>query len=181
MIDEINSHKEVPASQMLGSIGIEGISTKMFAKVLSVISFDELMELVFDDKNKCINVLSVVPGIKEKTAEKIYNGIQENEKLIEFLENELIILTETKAGSAEFSCVFTKVRDTELEKWIIENGGVVNDSVTKDTTFLIVPAIGVKSSKVTKAEKYNIPIVTVDEVKSIVSQVVSGTVEINKF
>lgn len=181
MIDEINSHKEVPASQMLGSIGIEGISTKMFAKVLSTISFDELMELVFDDKNKCINVLSVVPGIKEKTAEKIYNGILENEKLIEFLENELIILAEPKTGNAEFSCVFTKVRDTELEKWIIENGGVINDSVTKDTTFLIVPAIGVKSSKVTKAEKYNIPIVTVDEVKSIASQIVSGTVEINKF
>lgn len=174
IIDEINSHKEVPASQMLGSIGIEGISTKMFAKVLSVISFDELMELVFDDKNKCVNVLSVVPGIKEKTAEKIYNGIQENEKLIEFLENELIILKESKPSNASFSCVFTKVRDTELEKWIIENGGAVNDSVTKDTTFLIVPAIGVKSSKVSKAEKYNVQIISIDDAKETISKYIQS-------
>jgi DNA ligase (NAD+) len=181
ILNEINSHREVPASQMLGSIGIEGVSTKIFEKVLSYISFDELLELLEDDKIKLISVLEIIPGIKEKTAEKIYNGLKENKKLINFLLDELVIIKEKKNSDIKFTCVFTKVRDPEIEKWVIENGGAVKDSVTKDTTFVVVPAIGVESSKVTKANKYGIPIVTIDEVKTIASQVISGTVEINKF
>lgn len=169
IISEINSHREVPASQMLGSLGIEGVSTKIFAKVLSMISFDELMELALDDKtNNAINVLTVIPGIKDKTAQKIIDGIRDNEKLIEKLENELIVLKERNNRSAQFSVVFTKVRDKDLEVWTEENGGVVNDSVNKDTSIVVVPAIGVESSKVNKAKKYDIPIIPIDDYREYV-------------
>ena len=181
IIDEINSHREVPASQMLGSIGIEGVSTKIFEKVLSYITFDELMELLDDDRSKLISVLEIIPGIKEKTAEKIYTGLKENKKLINFLIDELTVLSEKKNSDIKFTCVFTKVRDPEMEKWVIENGGAVKDSVTKDTTFVVVPMVGVESTKVTKANKYNIPVIAIDELKTVVSQFISGTVNIEKF
>lgn len=169
-INEINAHKEVPNSQMLGSLGIEGVSTKTFEKVFSMISFDDLLELSLDDKpEKAVAVLTVIPGIKDKTARKIIEGIKDNEKLIEFLENELTLLEDKKSGS-RFSVVFTKVRDKELEQWTVENGGEVKDSLTKDTSVLVVPVIGVESSKVEKAKKYNIPIVGVNDYKEYIKK-----------
>lgn len=169
ILDEIENHKEVTASQMLGSLGIEGISTKMFNKVLSMISFDELLEYALDDnESPAINVLSVIPGIKEKSATKIISGIKENEKLIEFLENELIIIDEKRDSDYKFSVVFTKVRDKDIEKWVEENHGVVKDALNKDIDVLVVPAIGVESSKVSKAQKYDIPVVSINEFKDFV-------------
>lgn len=171
IIDEINNHKDVPASQMLGSLGIEGVSTKMFEKVLAMISFDELLELSFDDKpEKAINVLTVIPGIKDKTAKKIVDGLKDNEKLIEFLDEELIIKEEKKSKDIKFSVVFTKVRDKSLEDWTESVGGIVKDSLSKDVSILVVPVIGVESSKVTKAQKYNIPIVAINDYKDYVEK-----------
>ena len=169
IIDEINSHRDVPASQMLGSLGIEGVSTKTFEKVFSMITFDDLLELSLDDKvEKAVSVLTIIPGIKDKTARKIIDGIKENEKVIEFLENELTIINDKKS-EASFSVVFTKVRDKELEEWTEKMGGVIKDSLTKNTSLLVVPVLGVESSKVSKAKKYGIPIVSIDEYKEYVS------------
>ena len=102
------------------------------------------------------------------SAEKIISGIKENEKLIEFLEDELIILKESKPKDFKYSVVFTKIRDEDLEKWITEHEGSVKDSLTKDTSILVVPAIGVESSKVTKAEKYGIPVVAISDLKEYI-------------
>lgn len=170
IIDEINNHKEVTASQMLGSLGIEGISTKTFSKVLEMITFDELLELSFDDMTKAMNVLTIIPGIKDKTAQKIISGIKDNENLIEFLEDELIILEERKPKNVKFTVVFTKVRDKELEEWTVENDGVVKDSVSKDIDVLVVPIIGVESSKVKKAQKYGIPVIGIKDYKEYITK-----------
>ena len=88
--------------------------------------------------------------------------------MINFLEEELEIIPEPKI-KGNFSVVFTKIRDDVVEKFIKDNGGVVTDSLTKDTSLLIVPAIGVSSSKVTKAEKYGIPIVNVEDAYEYIS------------
>jgi DNA ligase (NAD+) len=168
ILNEIEEHKDVSASQMLGSIGIENVSVKTFEKVFQMISFNELIDLVLDSEDKAKSVLTLIPGIKDKTAEKIISGIKENEKLIEFLEDELIILKESKPKDSKYSVVFTKIRDEDLEKWITEHEGSVKDSLTKDTSILVVPAIGVESSKVTKAEKYGIPVVAISDLKEYI-------------
>jgi DNA ligase (NAD+) len=168
IINAIEEHRDVPASQMLGSIGIENVSTKTFEKVLQMITFDELMELSLNEEGKAVSVLTLVPGIKDKTARKIIQGIKENEKLIEFLEEELIILQEPKSRDYKYTVVFTKVRDEELEKWTETHEGKVLDSLTKDTSVLVVPVLGVESSKVSKAEKYGIPIVPIADYKKYV-------------
>lgn len=168
ILDEINNNRTVPSSQMLGSLGIEGVSTKTFDKVFSMISYDELIELATDDKpEKAVAVLTVIPGIKDKTARKIIEGIQENIKTIEFLEKELELVEPVKKES-KFSVVFTKVRDKELEEWTVEQGGTVKDALSKDVSVLVVPAIGVESTKVDKAKKYNIPIVDIKNYKEFI-------------
>ena len=57
-----------------------------------------------------------------------------------------------------------------LKEFIENNGGVIdNDSFTKKTDILVIPYEGVISSKVDKAVKYNIPIVTIDKLKEYIS------------
>ena len=175
IIDSINQNREIPEQQLLGSIGIEGISTKTFEKILWQISYNELLDLCKDDEMKAINTLIAVNGIKEKTAVKIIDGIKENMSLIHKLENNLTLVPfVSKHGY--FSVCFTKVRNDTIEKYIIDNGGEVTDSVTKKTDLLVVPMMGVKSSKVSKAEKYNIPIITINDALNYISKNL-----INKF
>lgn len=165
ILDEINSHREVVPSLLLGSIGIEGISVKTFKKVLDYVGVHEILEICEEDNH---NFFTVIPGIKDKSARRIVKGINENRNLIDFLLVELNVLPEPKSSSKDFSVVFTKVRDEELEKFIEENNGEVSDSLTKSTSFVVTPVKGTKSSKVSKAEQYGIPIITKDEVKDYI-------------
>lgn len=162
---EINSHRSVPASQLLGSLGIPSVSTKTFNKILEYLTFDNIIEYALDG---AVDLFTVVPGIKIKTATKIVDGIKDNEKLILFLENELNI-EEPEFKTCRYSVVFTKIRDKEMEKWIEENHGKVKDSLTKDVDILVVPMDGIKSSKVSTAEKYGIPVVSISNLKEYIT------------
>lgn len=166
ILDEIEVHRTVIPSLMLGSIGIEGVGVKTFKTLLSMFTIDDIIDLC---QKNVVDAFTVVPGIKEKTSQKIVDGINENIHLIEVLEEELDILPEPKETEAEFSVVFTKIRDDDVEKFIIEHGGKVADSVTKDTSFIIVPMSGITSSKVSKAEKYGIPIVNIEDAYDFIS------------
>jgi len=166
ILDEIESHREVIPSVLLGSIGIEGISTKTFKKILEYMSMKEILDIALD---KNYDFFTVIPGIKEKTSKKLVDGINENFHLIKFLIQELDVQNEPRS-SGLFSVVFTKIRDEEIEKIIEDYGGVVSDSLTKDTSLLVIPEKGVKSSKVSKAEKYGIPVIPISEVKNYIEE-----------
>ena len=165
-VEEINKIGDISASTVLGAIGIEGVSTKTFKSVLSYIYLDELLDIC---KNGNIEVLTVVPGVKTKTATKIIDGVVEMYSDIKFLMNNLNIIDEPK-NKAHFSVVFTKFRDEELEKFIIDNGGEVCDSLTKKINILVVPNKYISSSKIDKAKKYGIEIVSKDELKDYIKK-----------
>ena len=169
ILDEINNHRVVSESKFLGSLGILGVSTKTFQKVLEMLSFDELLEFCYQDESVAVNVLCVIPGIKEKTAKKIIEGLKENEETIEFLEQELELEQDISTKNSKFRVVFTKVRNEKLEEFIAGHGGVVDNTVKKDTDLLIVPVYGVESAKVNKAKKYNIPIIGIDEAEEFIT------------
>ena len=61
---------------------------------------------------------------------------------------------------------FSGVRDKELENRLNMSGHDCSDgSVTKTTDFLLIPFAGYTSSKVDKANKYGVKIITLDEFK----------------
>ena len=97
--------------------------------------------------------------------------MRENKELIKFLINELYII-ETKGTrkTSKFSVCFTKVRDNAKEEFIRKCGGEVVDSVSKTTTFLVVPSLNSSSSKIDKAKKYGIKIVQIDDLESVISE-----------
>lgn len=168
MIKEIDSHRRVPDYQLLGSIGIEGIGVKKFKSVLNTFFIDELMDIIDRDS---VETLSCINGIKGKTAKKIIDGLSENKKLIDFLLNELDVYHVDRSDKPTlFKVCFTKIRDKDMEDFIEENGGVVEDSLTKDIDYLIVPNLSTSSSKVDKAKTYGIEIIPIDKFKETIEK-----------
>lgn len=163
MIYQINSKKSVSESALLGAIGIYGVGEATFRKILDVYSFQDIAEFA---KNNSIAFLTEVKGIGESIAQKIIDGWNENEKLIDFLLDELNVEKDEAQCPIKFSVCFTNTRDKDLEKWIKLKGGSVDDSVTKSTTYVVVPMVGVKSAKTKRADEYGIPIIEIDELKN---------------
>lgn len=166
IIEEIENHMEITEDVLLASLGIKDMSTKTFKKLLSFVTFNEIIELCEAGN---IDFFSILPGIKTKKAIKLVEGVKSNIDLINFLNDTLTVLS-SSTGPILFKVVFTKVRDSELEKYIEEHGGSVEDNVTKDCSFVIVPRLGVDSGSVEKAIKYNIPIVPMDDVKKYIEE-----------
>lgn len=166
ILDEIEKRKEVIPSVFLGSIGIESISTKTFKKILEYLTMAEIISYANDE---VVGVFTSIPGIKEKTAMKIISGINENMHTINKLLEYLTILNEPR-NSFDFTVAFSKVRDEELANWINENGGLATDDLTKEANLLVVPNLQVTSSKIEKAHKYGIPIVSVYDAKDYITK-----------
>ena len=59
------------------------------------------------------------------------------------------------------------IRDPDLEKWVTDHNGKVVDTVTRGTTFLVVPSPDTQSSKVEKARKYGIRVVPIEKAKLV--------------
>lgn len=59
--------------------------------------------------------------------------------------------------------VFTGVRNKELEKYIIEHGGEVVGSISKNTTLVICKDSNEDSSKIKKAKELNIKLIEINE------------------
>lgn len=166
ILDEIDNHRECSYSRLLGAIGIKDISIKTFMKILRTYTFDEIIDLAINHNS---DAFTIVNGVKDKTAEKIVKGINDNIDLISVLEDELILHPDART-SGRFNVVFTKIRDKDMEDYIESVGGIVSDNLTKKTDILVIPAKGVTSDKVTKAQKYDIPVIAIDEVKDYINK-----------
>ena len=109
-------------------------------------------------------------GIGDKKAKLVVQGVQKNRSLINFLMDELHIISgrNTRMYQTRFKACFTKIRSKEITSLIESKGGTVVDNLTKDTDFLIVPSINTSSTTVEKAIRYEIPIIPIDDVEKYI-------------
>ena len=165
IIQSINNHKEVPDYQVLGALGIESIGKKTFQKVCSEYSIDELIQL---SKDNDISSLCKISGINQKTSKKILDGLKDNKKLIKFLIKTLDIIETDGLLEPKFTVCFTKIRDKSEEDLIRRYGGEVVESLSKNTSILVVPTKNSESAKIEKAKKYGIPIIPIDDLDAFI-------------
>ena len=157
IVNAIDSIDTVDDYVLLGSLGIPSVSRKIFEKVLDVVKFKDLLAL--DNDKKSIKILTTVKGIKSKTARKILDGLEA------WHDDIMGILKYVKVRSAKkygMTVCFTKVRDRDFEKYLKEELAIgVTEALTRKTDLLITGTGD--STKVEKAKKWGIPIMTIGE------------------
>lgn len=161
IIDGINAKMEVYDYELMGSLGIPNIGERMFKKILSVMDLNTVINL--SKEYMLIGNLMGLPGFGEKTATRVQKGINSKLKTIDFLLNTLTLKNKSTINTSKGKVCFTKVRDANFENKLVTKGYEVSDSLTKETKILIVPSLDISSSKVEKAKRYGIKIMTLDE------------------
>lgn len=156
LIKEINDKKQVTPEVFIKGLGFDGFGESDMKLIMERYKFNEIFSLKEED-------FSSIHGIGIETSKKIVTGL--NNKKTEIFELlKIIQLEEKKQGklSGKSYC-FSEVRDKDLEKQIIENGGSISNSVTKDLTMLIVKSLSGTSSKIEKAKKNNVKIIEIKD------------------
>lgn len=157
ILNSIEERSVVEPSVFLGSLSIRDIGRKIFAKVLTVYSYETLMNNLDSDM---IQRLTMIDGIGDKTASEIVAGLKQDESMIRKLEKHVTFVKE-EAKEYAFSVCFTKVRDKEFEKFLDDHSVKVTD-YRKGINYLIVPNLSTTSSKITKAKKDDIPVISIE-------------------
>ena len=134
----------------------------MFKKVIEKYSMKELLDMCENEYCAIYTLVNNVPGIKEKTATKIVQGINKNFELIHLLNDVLNI--KISGGEKKGKVCFTNVRNKEVEEKLEQAGYEIVNSVTKDTTILVIPnGFTGSSSKIDKAKKYGTKILQIGD------------------
>ena len=163
MIDGINKRRIVFDYELLGSLGIQSIGVRMFKKVLSIMDLETLLRLA-KDQMLAINLMGL-PGFGEKTASRVQHGLISKLSTIYFLFDHIQLKEKVAPGKLKGKVCFSQIRDPKFESELINNGYEVVDSLTKTTNYLVVPSLDVLSSKITKAKKYGIEILSLEQAK----------------
>jgi len=138
---------------------------------------EKTTQLIFDsldiflEENQTIDKLNKIKGVSDITAGVFLEGLEKISSNTLSLYNVNMVETIQIVPSGDkyhgFSVCFSGLRDKELEKVIIDNGGKISDSVSKNTTHLIVADINQHTSKTVKAKEIGIYIMSVEQFKSI--------------
>lgn len=169
IIDEFEklSKREVTISELLGALGIKGISTKKCRKIIDALGGDP--DVIFKkDPEKLFYQLITGEGVGDVTASVFIDFLKENQKLIRKLTKMMhIVLDKTYEGNI----VFTGFRDEELENRFLQLGYEMSSAVTSKTKAVISASYDLNSSKCQAALKKKVPIINrtnVDEfIKSL--------------
>jgi DNA ligase (NAD+) len=112
--------------------------------------------------------IAQLDGFDVKTAQKVFNGIQDANALLEDLVSDgfITLVVETKTSELKaFNVVFTGFRDPDLEKAIELSGGKVGSSVSSKTTHLLTMDPKSNSGKAKKARDLGVAVMSPEQFK----------------
>jgi DNA ligase (NAD+) len=160
---------------MVGSCIFIGFGEKKISKILS--NVEEVNDLILKDKytsnEKLISKIESLGGFNKLAKDFVdhldtFKEYYENVKDIFMLSPEMLYTEEQQISDDTLkgkSYCFSGVRDKNLEEIIVSKGGAIADSLTKTVTYLVVLDINGSSSKIEKAKKYGVKIVSIDNLK----------------
>jgi len=141
-----------------------GIGETKIALILK--KYPNILDIKESDE-KLIEMIKTIEGFEDKTATRFVEGLPKFKKFIsEIPMVTYIIPTQTNKSNGMFqgkTIIFTGFRNKEWENKIIEEGGKIGNSVTKETSFVVAKDPTEISSKLTSAREKNIKIISMDE------------------
>jgi len=177
MVAGIKKSKEIPFEKVLFALGIRFVGETVAKKLAK--HFKSIDNLMSAD----LETLIGVDEIGDRIAESIV-GFSNNERNVELISRlksygvQLEVTAESLANQTDVlaskvfvvSGVFHQMTRNELKKAIEDNGGKVSSSISKKTSY-IVAGDNMGPSKLEKAQKLEIPIISEQEFIDMISTV----------
>ncbi len=175
LISGIEKSKEIPFERVLFALGIRYVGETVAKKLVK--HYKTIDAIIAATEEELVNVDEI--GIKIAQSVKEFFDSENNKILINRLKlygiqleisaDKLANQTDTLKGQAfVVSGVFEKVSRTELKKMIEDNGGKVSSSISSKTTYVVAGA-NMGPSKLEKANKLGVPIISEDDFLSKVT------------
>lgn len=168
LINNIDKARKTTDYKVLAAMNIPGIGIEMAKAILSHYYIGEIPYLHAD-------MFSYIAGIGGVRGESIEDWMQDNKELL-FKLIDCVKFKHTKDDPTITNkkvIVFTGSMPeprSYYKKLAEDNGYIFKDSITKETSILVVAEEGHKSTKVTKAEKNGCKIITLEEFLKEVQQ-----------
>lgn len=164
ILSGISAARQLYPHQVLGSIGIPNIGLKTMEKICRKINLIGNLDYL----DETVGPMCNIPGIGEKTAEMVVNGIRKKKDVIEDICRNIELKSyETEPTYTAHIC-FTSVEAGDDFKEFLESINIKeHDSLTKSVDFLIIPdePLAKESTKMKNAKKWGIPMITLSEAK----------------
>ena len=158
-------------SQVIGSMGIDGISIKTCQNIFSDVSLDYLLEM---KKNRIYLELMNVEGVGPTVAAVLSDWLNENRDLIDFLmENMHIVPDRISYGTV----VFTGFRNKEYAERFKAIGFPVTENVTRDTVACVYSG-DITSGNARKALNKDVPLVHVGQLDELLKELTARDEEL---
>lgn len=155
---------KLPDYRILGALGFSNIAVKTWQIILNKISLQQVVTL--DTQSLYAEIVSI-KGCSDATAKTIINEREYFRKDLEYiLSNNMFVPTTGVADTRNIKIRCTGFRDPALINVLNSDPRVDADDnagITKDTTYLLVPIEGHKSTKVDKANKYGVKVICVKD------------------
>ncbi len=169
LIVGIEKSKEIAFERVLFALGIRYVGETVAKKLAKHYkSIDAIMnateeELVNVDEIGIKIAESLVEFFSSETNRALVGALQKHKIQLEISAEKLANLTDTLKGQTfVVSGVFEKVSRNELKKLIEDNGGKVSSSISAKTSYVVAGA-NMGPSKLEKANKLEVPIISEDD------------------
>lgn len=161
--------KKVKLEQLMAGSNVfnRGLGTKKFRLILA-----QYPDILKEDPKTLKKKIMEIEGFSDKTADNFVSGLPkfkvfyEKLKKISYIDLSHLETKVTKKKGSKFQgmkIVFTGFRDSKLEEYIINNGGTVSTTVSKNTNLVIYKPGGETSSKYLKAKELNIKLCKLEQ------------------
>ena len=164
-----NGLQNITLDNLLGASNVfgEGLGKRKMKALLE--GFPNILEVNTTNKEEIMEKIINIEGFSDKTAEKIYNNLEKAKKFLRDM-NKFITFKSIKKEESDdtknlegITVLFSGYRNKELENEIVEKGGKISSTVSKNLKVLIVKDKDGSSSKIEKAKKLDIEILYEDE------------------
>ena len=158
--NNLYSKKELPLETIIAGYDIEGIGEKII-KILIDSGYNTLEKLT----NLTKEDIERIDGFGQDRAKKFIEGfLFVKNEIVELIDNDYISVKESSSGNLKnISFCFTGKminKRNELEKMVINNGGIVRGTVSKNLSYLVNNDSESESAKNKSAIKNGVKIIT---------------------
>lgn len=169
--DNINTaFKNITLQKLMGASSIFGRGFGVRKSKLIVDAYPNIMSIKWNPDELKEKIIEL-DGFDEITASQFVDNFPAFKDFYEKLANIINLkhinkkLMKQKSNDIFYNekIVFTGFRDKDLEQFIEDNGGKVSSSVSGNTTLVVYVDSGKKSSKILKAKKLGVKVMTKDE------------------